>query len=258
MYDQLAILAPIMLAMTAGTPIFKGRLSDIDARWNTIAQSVDDRTEAERGLISQQEATLRADPRMAGQGIVPIPKSRYDSISTYIYHCKGDPMCSRTFAEYNDIYCPVDEAVKSRLRGAGIDENLAHHLGHLFCRDPISAFEGDELNGTGMFAYCSIIIVIVIIFINIIVTIIAIIIMNIIVIIIVIIVIVIVTIIVIIIINIIIIVAIIIAIIIVIIIINIIIIIIIIIVRIFRTVECLFESQLLLLLIVFTIGTMIL
>jgi len=161
-------------------------------------------------------------------------------------------MCSRTFAEYNDIYCPVDEAVKSRLRGAGIDENLAHHLGHLFCRDPISAFEGDELNGTGMFAYCSIIIVIVIIFINIIVTIIAIIIMNIIVIIIVIIVIV--TIIVIIIINIIIIVAIIIAIIIVIIIINIIIII----VRIFRTVECLFESQLLLLLIVFTIGTMIL
>lgn len=158
MYDQLAILAPIMLAMTAGTPIFKGRLSDIDARWNTIAQSVDDRTEAERGVISQEEAVLRADPRMAGQGIVPIPKSRYDSISTYIYHCKGDPICSRTFAEYNDVYCPVDEEVKSRLRSAGIDENLAHHLGHLFCRDPISAFEGDEV-----FVYCSIMIIIVII-----------------------------------------------------------------------------------------------
>jgi len=145
MYDQLAILAPIMLAMTAGTPIFKGRLSDIDARWNTIAQSVDDRTEAERGIISLEDAKLLADPRMAGQGIVPIPKSRYDSISTYIYHCKGDPNCSRTFAEYNDIYCPVDDAVKLRLRNAGIDENLAHHLAHLFCRDPISAFEGNDI-----------------------------------------------------------------------------------------------------------------
>ena len=49
MYDQLAVLAPIMLAMTAATPIFKGRLADVDVRWNAIAQSVDDRTAAERG-----------------------------------------------------------------------------------------------------------------------------------------------------------------------------------------------------------------
>ena len=51
MYDQLAVLAPIMLAMTAATPIFKGRLANIDVRWDVIAQSVDDRTPAERGLI---------------------------------------------------------------------------------------------------------------------------------------------------------------------------------------------------------------
>ena len=38
MYDQLAVLAPIMLAMTAASPIFKGRLADIDARWTVIAQ----------------------------------------------------------------------------------------------------------------------------------------------------------------------------------------------------------------------------
>ena len=43
MYDQLAVLAPIMLAMTAATPIFKGRLADIDVRWDIIAASVDDR-----------------------------------------------------------------------------------------------------------------------------------------------------------------------------------------------------------------------
>ena len=44
MYDQLAVLAPIMLAMTAATPIFKGRLADIDVRWDIIAASVDDRS----------------------------------------------------------------------------------------------------------------------------------------------------------------------------------------------------------------------
>lgn len=40
MYDQLAVLAPIMMAITAASPIYKGRLSDVDARWNVIAQSV--------------------------------------------------------------------------------------------------------------------------------------------------------------------------------------------------------------------------
>lgn len=51
MYDQLAVLSPVMLALTAATPILKGRLVDTDVRWNTIATSVDDRTPAERGLL---------------------------------------------------------------------------------------------------------------------------------------------------------------------------------------------------------------
>ena len=50
MYDQLAVLSPVMLALTAATPVLKGRLVDTDVRWNTIALSVDDRTPAERGL----------------------------------------------------------------------------------------------------------------------------------------------------------------------------------------------------------------
>lgn len=143
MYDQLAVLAPIMMALTAASPIFKGRLADIDARWTVIAQSVDDRTAAEQGLVSDatQLAAL-ADPRMAGEGVTRIPKSRYDSISTYIYHCSGEGEDVRTFAKYNDIACPVDETCKARLREAGLDENLAHHLAHLFLRDPIVAFAG--------------------------------------------------------------------------------------------------------------------
>ena len=48
LYDQYNVLSPIFLAMTAGSPIFKGKLSDWDVRWNVISGSVDDRTENER------------------------------------------------------------------------------------------------------------------------------------------------------------------------------------------------------------------
>lgn len=50
LYDQLCPLGPIMMALTANTPIFKGFLADVDARWNVISGAVDDRTEEERGL----------------------------------------------------------------------------------------------------------------------------------------------------------------------------------------------------------------
>lgn len=146
-YDQLAVLAPIMLAMTAATPFFKGRVSDVDVRWGSIAASVDDRTPAERGLIPEAELASHADPLKAGAGIRRLPKSRYDSVSTYIYHCKGDPACRRTFEKYNDVLCPIDEDIKRRLLGENIDENLAHHLAHLFTRDSLVVFEEKvELN----------------------------------------------------------------------------------------------------------------
>jgi len=44
-YDQLNVLSPIFLALTAGSPFFKGKVADWDVRWNIIADSVDDRTE---------------------------------------------------------------------------------------------------------------------------------------------------------------------------------------------------------------------
>lgn len=49
MYDQLSPLAPILLALTAATPIYKGFLADTDVRWNQISRSVDDRTPEELG-----------------------------------------------------------------------------------------------------------------------------------------------------------------------------------------------------------------
>lgn len=49
LYDQLSPLGPILLALTAATPIYKGFLVDTDVRWNQIGNAVDDRTREELG-----------------------------------------------------------------------------------------------------------------------------------------------------------------------------------------------------------------
>ena len=125
MYDQLSPLGPILLALTAATPIYKGFLADTDVRWNQISRAVDDRTPEELG-----ERPLKNDRWR-------IPKSRYASNSTYI---SQDP---RLRPEYLDPDLIVDEKVKTRLLEGGMDERLATHFAHLFIRDPIVVFAED-------------------------------------------------------------------------------------------------------------------
>ena len=48
LYDQLAPVCPILLALTASSPMFRGYLADVDCRWDIISASVDDRTKKER------------------------------------------------------------------------------------------------------------------------------------------------------------------------------------------------------------------
>lgn len=113
-YDQLVPFAPIALALTAATPIMKGYLVDTDCRWDVIAASVDDRTPAEMKRIT---------------------KSRYGSVSRYI------STDSRYRPEYNDLELCYNEAVLEQLHGAGIDDQLAKHLAHIFVRDPLVIYE---------------------------------------------------------------------------------------------------------------------
>lgn len=138
LYDQLAVMAPIMLAITAASPIWKGRLAGTDVRWNVISSSVDDRTPAERG-----EASGTPDPRMAGGGATYQLKSRYDSISTYIrpsshHRCEAE----NSSVSLNDVVHEIDAETKALLLHEGIDAVLADHIAHLFTRDPLVAFEG--------------------------------------------------------------------------------------------------------------------
>ncbi|EAW09928.1 glutamate--cysteine ligase [Aspergillus clavatus NRRL 1] len=125
LYDQLSPLGPILLALTAATPIYKGFLVDTDVRWNQIGNAVDDRTREELGELPLKNDRWR------------IPKSRYGSNSTYISH---DP---RLRKEYLDPGLIVDEDIKKRLVEGGMDDLLATHFAHLFIRDPLVIFSED-------------------------------------------------------------------------------------------------------------------
>lgn len=43
LHDQMAVLGPLMLAMTAATPGYRGYLADTDARWDVLRLTLDDR-----------------------------------------------------------------------------------------------------------------------------------------------------------------------------------------------------------------------
>jgi len=82
-------LAPIMMALTAASPVFKGKLSGLDTRFSIIEQSVDDRTDEERSAI---------------------PKSRYSSVNYYISNSKFFK------EEYNDINSRLNTEVMDYLK----------------------------------------------------------------------------------------------------------------------------------------------
>ena len=63
LYDQLAVMCPIMLALSAGCPILKGLLADTDVRWSVISQAVDCRTPVEFGCVGE--------PSVVNDGQVP-------------------------------------------------------------------------------------------------------------------------------------------------------------------------------------------
>lgn len=141
LYDQLAVMAPIMMALTAATPVLRGRIVDTDCRWGVIAECVDDRRPGERG----RSGGPPPDPDVAGKGYRRLYKSRYDSISTYLYQgasTEESIMSNRILNMYNDIPVPVDEDKYRVLREAGIDPLLSQHIAHIFTRDPLVVFDG--------------------------------------------------------------------------------------------------------------------
>lgn len=174
LYDTLAPLTPIMLAVSAAAPIFKGFLVNQDVRWNVISGAVDDRTFVERDLepfigfdlfggldvadlVKSHIASLGGGRGVNGdklanaygdtlmktldrKPIQKIPKSRYASIDSYLsdenYH--DNPYFK---SDYNDIFSPINKMAYDQLMANKyFDEPLAKHFAHLFIRDPLVIF----------------------------------------------------------------------------------------------------------------------
>ena len=115
LYDQLTPIAPIVIALSASSPIWRGYLSDIDCRWNVLKQAFDDRTKEELGL----------EPLKLNKKI--LKKSRFDTTELYL---------SEQGSKYNNFEFDKDENVYNTLVDQGMDHLLANHFANIFSRDP--------------------------------------------------------------------------------------------------------------------------
>ena len=120
LYDQLTPLAPIILALSASSPIWKGYLADVDCRWNSLKQVMDDRTREELGL-----EPLKNNP-------FKLKKSRFDTTEVYL---------SQEASRYNDFDLDKDNLVYEKLVSNGMHSQLALHFAGMFTRDPIFLFK---------------------------------------------------------------------------------------------------------------------
>lgn len=111
---------PLLAALSASSPIFKGKLADIDLRWTVISQSVDCRTDEERDSTNEKY----------------IPKSRYSSMNHYISHHQYVKDTYFDTPQYK-----VDQNFKNFLQAEGLDDRLAFHIASLFIRDPVPAYD---------------------------------------------------------------------------------------------------------------------
>ena len=148
LYDQLAVMAPLMMALTANAPIWRGRLADTDTRWDVISAATDCRTPAERGVEAAPGTGAGGEapaPWMelplagtaAGGGRRRIAKSRYSSIDCFI-----SEDTERLPDSYNDLPLQLDAATLEMCRAGGVDERLSRHIANLFVRDPLVVFKG--------------------------------------------------------------------------------------------------------------------
>ncbi|XP_076314760.1 glutamate--cysteine ligase catalytic subunit-like [Tachypleus tridentatus] len=91
-HDQLCVLAPIMMALSASSPVRRGYLTDHDCRWQAMAESFDDRTRRE---INHPETLDYKIPN----------HSRWES--NFLYFSSGNSMKNfpgdKTFTDINFI-----------------------------------------------------------------------------------------------------------------------------------------------------------
>ncbi|ORM40516.1 Glutamate--cysteine ligase [Babesia sp. Xinjiang] len=119
LYDQLAVLSPLFLALTASTAAFIGTMSSHTTRWRVLSQSVDDRRDEELELV---------------------PFSRFSTVTLYI---SKEPYLLENYKRLNDVAVPSRPDVYKACLDAGIDRVMARHFAYIMARDPLVAFHED-------------------------------------------------------------------------------------------------------------------
>jgi glutamate--cysteine ligase catalytic subunit len=117
-----------------------GKLAGTDTRWDVISQSVDDRTDSERGTASAATSSASSDPELVAGGTKRLFKSRYSSVSRFIGKTESEEE-QRSLDALNDIDANMDEEAFKMLLEGGLDRSLAAHIAHLFVRDPLVIFD---------------------------------------------------------------------------------------------------------------------
>lgn len=108
LHDQLIPLGPLMLALSAATPIYKGRLVTTDTRWKAMCWAGDDRKPSERTDLP---------PRM---GCTPM-------------YLEETPSAQ----QMNDRPLKLAERAKTDLQKHGVSPALATYFAHILGREPI-------------------------------------------------------------------------------------------------------------------------
>ena len=110
-YDFLVPIVPVLSTLGGNTAAFRGIITDINNRYNLIAQSVDDRSPSDLYYQAQ---------------------SRYGVTPSYI---------AESGMQYNDTLITIDKACYAWALKAGFDEALAAHLANIFSRDPLVVYD---------------------------------------------------------------------------------------------------------------------
>jgi len=134
LYDQLTPITPLMLALTASSPIWRGFLCDTDCRWQALSESADDRTREEKwgGECGDADETKSSSSRAK---CAILRKTRFDTVDCYL--------SENLPSEYNDLDVVKHETYYEYLVQNGVDNLMAQHISHLFIREPLIISEED-------------------------------------------------------------------------------------------------------------------
>jgi glutamate--cysteine ligase catalytic subunit len=143
LHDQLIPLGPVMLALTAAAPIWKGYLVDVDSRWQRYSDCSDDRTVEEMSQLVSLPFSIRLAAHLPNRSCLQSP--RWTCNRVYLSREKPNHL------EDPDLHQPMNESVKQNLMSGGMDESLAKHFTQSLSRDPLvlSREEFDEYDPTG-------------------------------------------------------------------------------------------------------------